>query len=172
MVHSVIPQPSSALAGWFYPGTVRLNALERTQIDIFRGNALFRNPCPRDGWRIDCHERAMPAVGAWGYSSLLSFWYPRLVGIAIVPDFLIMDFAEEFRNFRNALFGTLYLLRMFVLSRSPALAALALAIFRTKVQFLPQAGFDHVDIRRIQIELLFVCHCMFLLTSFACKRPG
>jgi hypothetical protein len=160
------------LAGWFYPGAARLNVPETTPIDIFRGNALFRNPCPRVGWRIDRHEGAMPAGGAWGYSSLLSFWHPGLVGIAVVPDFLVMDFAEEFRDLRNALFGAIHFLRMSVLSQSPALAALALAIFRAKVQFLPQAGFDHVDIRRIQFELLFVCHCMFLLTSIRVEAAG
>ena len=114
----------------------------------------------------------MPTGGMWGYSSFLSFWHPGLGGITIVPDFLVVDFAEEFRDFRNAVFGAIHLLCIFLLCQSPALAALALAIFRTKVQFFPQGGFDEVDIRRIQIELLFVCHCMFLLTLIRVEAAG
>jgi hypothetical protein len=60
-----------------------------------------------------------------------------------------VDLAEEFRDFRNAVFGAIHLLCIFVLCRP---FALAMAFFRTSVQFLPQAGFDELDIRRIQIE--------------------
>lgn len=60
----------------------------------------------------------------------LSFWHPGLVGIAIEPDFLVMDLAEEFGDFRDALLVAIHLLRVFLLFRP-------LVLFRTNVQFLP-----------------------------------